>query len=344
MATETTTTTPATNGKPGDALLKVKNLKMHFPLTQGIIFQRQVGAVKAVDDVSFDVYPGETLGLVGESGCGKSTTGRAILQLYKPTAGEVLFRDQNLVDLSGGDMRRMRRHLQMIFQDPYASLNPRMTVGSIISEPMQIHNLVPKNQRNQRVQELLETVGLNPYFANRYPHEFSGGQRQRIGVARALAANPDFIVADEPVSALDVSIQAQIINLLQELQQEFNLTYLFIAHDLSVVRHISDRVAVMYLGKIAEIADRTALYDDPLHPYTKALMSAVPIPDPIIEKKRERIILMGDVPSPINPPSGCVFHTRCPYVMDVCRKVEPLFVDQGAGHYVACHLYPNSGA
>jgi oligopeptide transport system ATP-binding protein len=344
MATETTPQAEVRHSEGRKKLLEVKELKMHFPLTQGIIFQRQVGAVKAVDGISFDVYEGETLGLVGESGCGKSTTGRAILQLYKPTAGEVNFDGQNLVELDGGAMRRMRRHLQMIFQDPYASLNPRMTVGSIISEPMQIHNLVPKNQRNQRVQELLETVGLNPYFANRYPHEFSGGQRQRIGVARALAANPQFIVADEPVSALDVSIQAQIINLLEELQDEFNLTYLFIAHDLSVVRHISDRVAVMYLGKIAELADRNALYDDPLHPYTKALMSAVPIPDPVIEKKRERIILSGDVPSPINPPSGCVFHTRCPYAMDVCRKVEPQFVDQGGGHFVACHLYPNSGA
>jgi oligopeptide transport system ATP-binding protein len=344
MATETTTQAATRHSDGRKALLEVNNLTMHFPLTQGIIFQRQVGAVKAVDDVSFQVYEGETLGLVGESGCGKSTTGRAILQLYKPTAGEVLFDGQDLTKLDGGAMRRMRRHLQMIFQDPYASLNPRMTVGSIISEPMQIHNLVPKNQRNQRVQELLETVGLNPYFANRYPHEFSGGQRQRIGVARALAANPQFIVADEPVSALDVSIQAQIINLMEELQEEFNLTYLFIAHDLSVVRHISDRVAVMYLGKVAELADRNALYDDPLHPYTKALLSAVPIPDPVIEKKRERIILTGDVPSPINPPSGCVFHTRCPYVMDVCRKVTPRFVDQGGGHYVACHLYPNSGA
>jgi oligopeptide transport system ATP-binding protein len=344
MATETKTTQQIREEEGKKKLLEVKDLKMHFPLTQGIIFQRQVGAVKAVDGVSFDVFEGETLGLVGESGCGKSTTGRAILQLYKPTAGEVNFDGQDLTELDGGAMRRMRRHLQMIFQDPYASLNPRMTVGSIISEPMQIHNLVPKDQRNQRVQELLETVGLNPYFANRYPHEFSGGQRQRIGVARALAANPQFIVADEPVSALDVSIQAQIINLLEELQDEFNLTYLFIAHDLSVVRHISDRVAVMYLGKIAELADRNALYDDPLHPYTKALMSAVPIPDPVIEKKRERIILSGDVPSPINPPSGCVFHTRCPYAMDVCRKVEPQFVDQGGGHFVACHLYPNSGA
>src|SRR5690606_21593494 len=239
---------------------------------------------------------------------GKSTTGRAILQLYKPTAGQVIYKGTDLTKLDGGQMRRMRRYLQMIFQDPYASLNPRMTVGSIISEPMQIHDLVPKNQRNERVQELLETVGLNPYFANRYPHECSGGQRPRIGVARALAANPEFIVADEPVSALDVSIQAQIINLLEDLQEEFKLTYLFIAHDLSVVRHISDRIIVMYLGKFMELADRDALYDDPLHPYTKARLSAVPIPDPIVEKRRERIILTGDVPSPINPPSGCVFH------------------------------------
>src|SRR6476620_7266107 len=333
-------TTP--NGS-GDALLKVDNLVMHFPLTRGIIFQRKVGAVQAVDGVSFSVKQGETLGLVGESGCGKSTSGRAILQLYKPTAGQVIFQGKDLTKLDGGEMRKMRRHLQMIFQDPYASLNPRMTVGSIIAEPMQIHNLVSRDQRNRRVQELLETVGLNPYFANRYPHEFSGGQRQRIGVARALAANPAFIVADEPVSALDVSIQAQIINLLEDLQQQFNLTYLFIAHDLSVVRHISDRIAVMYLGKIVEIADRDALYDDPLHPYTKALLSAVPIPDPVVERRRERIILTGDVPSPINPPSGCHFHTRCPYVMDVCKQIDPVFANQGNGHFVACHLYPGSG-
>lgn len=335
----TTSTAETGNGAP---LLDVKNLVMHFPLTEGIIFQRQVGAVQAVDGVSFHVNRGETLGLVGESGCGKSTTGRAILQLYKPTAGEVNFDGKDLTKLDGGEMRKMRRHLQMVFQDPYASLNPRMTVGNIVSEPMQIHKLVPKNERTERVQELLQTVGLNPYFANRYPHEFSGGQRQRIGIARALAANPDFIVADEPVSALDVSIQAQVVNLLEDLQDKLGLTYLFIAHDLSVVRHISDRVAVMYLGKIVEMADRNALYDDPLHPYTKALLSAVPIPDPVIEKKRERIILTGDVPSPINPPSGCHFHTRCPYVMDVCKQQDPKFVDQGGGHFVACHLYPGS--
>jgi oligopeptide transport system ATP-binding protein len=328
----------------GQPLLDVQNLVMHFPLTQGIIFQRKVGAVQAVDGISFSVKRGETLGLVGESGCGKSTTGRAILQLYKPTEGNVIFNGRDLTKLDSTEMRKMRRHLQMIFQDPYASLNPRMTVGNIISEPMQIHKLVPKAERTQRVQELLQTVGLNPYFANRYPHEFSGGQRQRIGIARALAANPDFIVCDEPVSALDVSIQAQIVNLLEDLQDQFGLTYLFIAHDLSVVRHISNRVAVMYLGKMVEMANRNDLYDDPLHPYTKALLSAVPIPDPVIEKRRERIILSGDVPSPINPPTGCHFHTRCPYVMDVCRVVDPNFADQGNGHFVACHLYPGSGA
>jgi oligopeptide transport system ATP-binding protein len=349
MADQTTSMTEAKPGMNGDAglgetLLEVNNLVMHFPLTRGIIVQRKVGAVQAVDGVSFAVKKGETLGLVGESGCGKSTTGRAILQLYKPTSGEVKFQGKDLTKLDGGDMRKMRRHLQMIFQDPYASLNPRMTVGSIISEPMQIHNLVDRGHRNQRVQELLETVGLNPYFANRYPHEFSGGQRQRIGVARALAASPQFIVADEPVSALDVSIQAQIVNLLEDLQEQFNLTYLFIAHDLSVVKHISDRVAVMYLGKIVELASRDTIYEEPLHPYTKALLSAVPIPDPVIEKKRERIILTGDVPSPINPPQGCHFHTRCQYaIKGVCDVVEPAFEDKGGEHYVACHLYTPEG-
>ncbi len=342
-ATQTGTSTSMAASNGNAPLLDVRNLVMHFPLTQGIIFQKKVGAVQAVDGISIHVNSGETLGLVGESGCGKSTTGRAILQLYKPTSGEVIFKGKDLTKLNGGDMRKMRRHLQMIFQDPYASLNPRMTVGSIVSEPMQIHDLVPKNERNQRVQELLQTVGLNPYFANRYPHEFSGGQRQRIGIARALAANPDFIVCDEPVSALDVSIQAQIVNLLEELQDQLGLTYLFIAHDLSVVRHISDRVAVMYLGKIVELADRNKLYDDPLHPYTKALLSAVPIPDPVVERQRERIILTGDVPSPINPPSGCHFHTRCSYVMDVCKQIDPILADQGDNHFVACHLYEGSG-
>ena len=323
-----------------DVLLDVRDLVMHFPLTRGIILQRKVGAVQAVDGVSLSVRRGETLGLVGESGCGKSTTGRAILQLYKPTSGEVLFEGRDLTKLNANEMRKMRRNLQMIFQDPYASLNPRMTVGSIIAEPMQIHNLVDRSHRQERVQELLETVGLNPYFANRYPHEFSGGQRQRIGVARALAANPQFIVADEPVSALDVSIQAQIVNLMEDLQEKFNLTYLFIAHDLSVVRHICDRVAVMYLGKIVELATRDEIYDNPLHPYTKALLSAVPIPDPVIEKKRERVILTGDVPSPINPPSGCHFHTRCQYfIKGTCDVIEPPFEDKGDGHLVACHLY-----
>ncbi|MGH9174756.1 MAG: ABC transporter ATP-binding protein [Vicinamibacterales bacterium] len=341
MSTTTTTHTRSNIGNgagSGEVLLDVKNLVMHFPLTQGIIFQRKVGAVQAVDDISFSVRRGETLGMVGESGCGKSTTGRAILQLYKPTAGEVIFNGRDLTRVDGGEMRKMRRYLQMIFQDPYASLNPRMTVGSIISEPMQIHNLVPRDQRNRRVQELLETVGLNPYFANRYPHEFSGGQRQRIGVARALAASPDFIVCDEPVSALDVSIQAQIINLLEDLQEQFNLTYLFIAHDLSVVRHISDRICVMYLGKLVELADRDSLYADPLHPYTKALLSAVPIPDPVVEKRRERIILTGDVPSPINPPSGCRFHTRCWKAQQICSEVDPEFIEHGPRHWAACHF------
>ncbi len=324
----------------GDMLLDVRNLVMHFPLTKGIIFQRKVGAVQAVDDISLTVKKGETLGLVGESGCGKSTTGRAILQLYKPTSGSVMFQGRDLTKLSPGEMRPMRRHLQMIFQDPYASLNPRMTVGNIIGEPLQIHKIVQNGkERNERVQELLRVVGLNPYFANRYPHEFSGGQRQRIGIARALAARPEFIVADEPVSALDVSIQAQVVNLLEDLQEEFNLTYLFISHDLSVVRHICDRIAVMYLGKVVEIADRKKLYTNPLHPYTRALLSAVPIPDPVVERKRERIILTGDVPSPINPPTGCRFHTRCPYVMDVCKEKIPPLIQHPEGQQVACWLY-----
>jgi oligopeptide transport system ATP-binding protein len=313
---------------------------MYFPITQGIIIQRHIGDIKAVDGISFSIKRGETLGLVGESGCGKSTTGRAILQLYRPTAGHVLFDQEDLTVLKGEALRRKRRQMQMIFQDPYASLNPRMTVGNIIGEPLEVHNIGGnRSEQRERVQELLKVVGLNPYFVNRYPHEFSGGQRQRIGVARALAVNPEFIVCDEPISALDVSIQAQIINLLEDLQAEFNLTYLFIAHDLSVVRHISDRVAVMYLGKLAEVATRDELYSNPLHPYTQALLSAVPIPDPVVEERRRRIILEGDVPSPANPPKGCHFCTRCPRVMDICREVDPEFRDMGGGHWAACHLY-----
>jgi oligopeptide transport system ATP-binding protein len=328
-----------TNGK-GQTLLDVQGLKMHFPITRGIIFQRQVGAIKAVDGIDFTMFRGETLGLVGESGCGKSTTGRAILQLYRPTDGEVFFEGIDLTKSKGEDLRKMRRRMQMIFQDPYASLNPRMTVGSIIGEPLEVHNIgSSKKERQERVQELLKTVGLNPYFVNRYPHEFSGGQRQRIGVARALAVNPAFIVCDEPISALDVSIQAQIINLLEDLQDELGLTYLFIAHDLSVVRHISDRIAVMYLGKIVELADRDELYENPMHPYTQALLSAVPIPDPKIETQRKRIILEGDVPSPANPPKGCNFSTRCPRVMDICRTEDPPFKEYKPAHYAACYLY-----
>jgi oligopeptide transport system ATP-binding protein len=323
-----------------NTLLNVQNLKMYFPITQGIIVQRHIGDIKAVDDISFFIKQGETLGLVGESGCGKSTTGRAILQLYRPTDGRVFFKSEDLTELKGEGLRRMRRQMQMIFQDPYASLNPRMTVGNIIGEPLEVHNIYSsKAERRERVQELLRVVGLNPYFVNRYPHEFSGGQRQRIGVARALAVNPEFIVCDEPISALDVSIQAQIINMLEDLQGEFGLTYLFIAHDLSVVRHISDRIAVMYLGKLAELADRDDLYENPMHPYTQALLSAVPIPDPVIEEKRQRIILEGDVPSPANPPKGCNFSTRCPRVMDVCHEVDPEFKDVSSGHWVSCHLY-----
>jgi oligopeptide transport system ATP-binding protein len=320
-------------------LVEVRNLKMYFPIRRGLL-QKHVGDVKAVDGISFDVHKGETLGLVGESGCGKSTTGRSILQLYRPTDGSVLFKGLELTKLDGDKLRRQRREMQMIFQDPYASLNPRMTVGSIVAEPLEVHNIGTKAERLERVRYLLQVVGLNPYFINRYPHEFSGGQRQRIGVARALAVNPSFIVCDEPISALDVSIQAQIINMLEDLQEQFGLTYLFIAHDLSVVRHISDRIAVMYLGKIMELADRDELYRNPMHPYTQALLSAVPIPDPVIEEQRRRIILEGDVPSPANPPRGCHFSTRCPKAMDVCRETEPAFKDYGNGHFVSCWLYP----
>jgi oligopeptide transport system ATP-binding protein len=316
-------------------LLRVENLMMHFPIRRGV-FQRQVGAVRAVDGVSFEVGRGETLGLVGESGCGKSTTGRTILQLYKPTAGEVEFEGVNLVTLKGEQLRQMRRKMQMIFQDPYASLNPRMTVGQLVGEPLMVHNVATGAEINDRVLHLLELVKLNPAFASRYPHEFSGGQRQRIGLARALALQPSFIICDEPISALDVSIQAQVVNLLEELQQQFNLTYLFIAHDLSMVKHISDRIAVMYLGVIMELATRDELHAKPLHPYTQALLSAVPIPDPVADAKRERIILKGDVPSPANPPSGCRFRTRCPIAEGTCAESRPDFREIRPGHFVAC--------
>ncbi|PSB18526.1 peptide ABC transporter substrate-binding protein, partial [filamentous cyanobacterium CCP2] len=293
----------------------------------------------AVDGLNFTIRRGETLGLVGESGCGKSTTGRAILQMERPTAGQVFFEETNLTTLTGEALRQMRQRMQMIFQDPYASLNPRMTVGNIIAEPIEVFELATGNAKRDRVQHLLEVVGLNPEFIYRYPHEFSGGQRQRIVIARALAVNPDFMVCDEPIAALDVSIQAQVVNLMQALQQEFGLTYLFIAHDLSVVRHISDRIAVMYLGKIVELADRVSLYENPLHPYTQALLSAVPIPDPTVEAKRERIVLQGDVPSPTNPPKGCRFHTRCPIAVEQCQHdPEPEFREVENQHYVACHL------
>jgi oligopeptide transport system ATP-binding protein len=311
---------------------------MHFPVRQGGWLRGKKAVVKAVDGLTFQVVRGETFGLVGESGCGKSTTGRTILQLYRATAGEVVFEGVDLCLLKGQQLRQVRRRMQMIFQDPYASLNPRMTVGDIIAEPLRVHGLAVGKQRRDRVAELMRTVGLNPLYAERYPHEFSGGQRQRVGVARALAVQPEFIICDEPVSALDVSIQAQIINLLEELQDQFSLTYLFIAHDLSVVRHISDRVAVMYLGKIVELAGWRDLYSSPLHPYTQALLSAVPIPDPVEEEARRRTILIGDIPSPISPPPGCRFHTRCPEVMDVCRIEEPEFLDMGGGQWAACHL------
>ena len=318
-----------------DELLRVDELVKHFPIMRGI-FQKQVGAVRAVDGVSFYIRKGETLGLVGESGCGKSTTGRTILQLFRPTSGQVFFEGVDLSQLKGEPLRKMRRKMQMIFQDPYASLNPRMTVGEIVGEPLIVHNLASEAEMNERVKDLLELVRLNPSFSSRYPHEFSGGQRQRIGIARALALQPSFIVCDEPISALDVSIQAQVVNLLEELQEQFSLTYLFIAHDLSMVRHISDRVAVMYLGVIVELTTRDELYRKPLHPYSQALLSAVPVPDPIIEATRERIILKGDVPSPANPPSGCRFRTRCPIAEAVCAESRPEFREIKPGHFVAC--------
>jgi oligopeptide transport system ATP-binding protein len=336
----------ASNAAPrnDDIILEVKNLKMYFPVGGGFLSRKPVGYVKAVDDVSFTVKRGETLGLVGESGCGKTTTGRCILQLYKPTAGQIFFNGEDLTKLDSKKMRAKRREMQVIFQDPYSSLNPRMTAGNIIGEPLIVHGLVKgKEEYRQKVSELLTNVGLNPYMADRFPHEFSGGQRQRIGVARALSVSPSFIVADEPVSALDVSIQAQIINLLEDLQEQFNLTYLFIAHDLSVVRHISDRVGVMYLGHLVEMADRNEIYRNPLHPYTKALLSAVPIPDPVLDAQRERVMLSGEVPSPLNPPSGCVFHPRCPVVSDDCSRVLPELREVESDHDVACIIAPGYG-
>lgn len=320
-----------------DAVLKVENLKVHFPVKGGLFTKKQV--VKAVDGVSFEIYPRETFGLVGESGCGKSTTGRAIVKLYEPTSGTVYYHGEDVTKIKGSHLAEFRRNVQMIFQDPYASLNPRMTVGEIIREPMDIHHIFnTKEEREQRVRELLDIVGLKPDHIRRYPHEFSGGQRQRIGIARALTVQPKLIIADEPVSALDVSIQAQVLNLLQNLQKEYNLTYLFISHDLSVVEMISDRIGVMYLGTIVETAPKKELYANPRHPYTRALLSAVPIPDP--DKKSKRIILQGDLPSPSNPPSGCLFHTRCPHCTEKCKTERPTPVEVAPGHIVKCH-YPD---
>lgn len=318
-------------------LVQVKNLKKYFPITEGILIQHEVGAVKAIDNVSFEIYRGETLGLVGESGCGKTTTGRTLLQLYKPTEGKVFFDEVDLTELKDSEIRPLRKRMQMIFQDPYASLNSRWTISRIIGEPIRVHKLGNGRKINERVEELLELVQLNPNQLNRYPHEFSGGQRQRIGIARALASDPDFIVCDEPISALDVSIQAQVVNLLEDLQDQFNLTYLFIAHDLSMVRHICDRVAVMYLGVIMELANREELYTNPLHPYTQALLSAVPIPDPRKTRARKRIILEGDPPSPANPPSGCRFHPRCPIATERCKVEIPEWREIKPGHWTACH-------
>jgi oligopeptide transport system ATP-binding protein len=326
----------AFDGASGGSLLRIDNLTMHFPIYKGVL-RRQVGVVKAVDGVTFDIKEGETLGLVGESGCGKSTAGRTILRLYDATAGSIWFEGRDISRVKGDELRRMRPRMQMIFQDPQACLNPRMTVGSIISEPLDEHGLLRGEAKRNRVRELLDAVGLNPSYANRYPHEFSGGQRQRIGIARALALDPKFIVCDEPIAALDVSIQAQVVNLLEDLQEKLGLTYLFISHDLSMVRHIADRVAVMYLGTLVELAGRDALYNEPKHPYTKALLSAVPIPDPKIEATREHVILTGDVPSPSNPPIGCNFCTRCPIATQECFEIEPKAREIEPGRFVACH-------
>ncbi|HEV7935794.1 MAG TPA: dipeptide ABC transporter ATP-binding protein [Actinomadura sp.] len=329
--------------RSGDTLLEVTDLQKHFPVKGGLL-RRQVAAVKAVDGISFSVRKGETLGVVGESGCGKSTTGRMIMRLLEPSAGRIVFEGQDITHMKQREIRPLRRDIQMIFQDPYSSLNPRQTVGAIVSAPFKLQKIKTEHGTKKAVQELLELVGLNPEHYNRYPHEFSGGQRQRIGVARTLALRPKLIVADEPVSALDVSIQAQVINLLEDLQDEFGLTYMVIAHDLSVVRHIADRVAVMYLGKIVEVADRNSLYEAPMHPYTNALMSAVPIPDPAKRKGRDRIRLQGDVPSPLNPPPACRFHTRCWKAQEICRTVEPPLVELRTGHQAACHFPENAPA
>ena len=320
-----------------DVLLEIKDLKKHFISRHGIMGQHTT-TVQAVDGVSFKILRGETLGLVGESGCGKSTTGRTIIRLYDVTSGQVIFNGVDISKIKQREMRQYRKNIQMIFQDPYASLNSRMTVGDIIGEPLDIHHIAKGEERQKIIWNLLERVGLNKEHANRYPHEFSGGQRQRIGIARALAVNPDFIICDEPISALDVSIQAQVVNMLQDLQNELGLTYLFIAHDLSMVKHISDRIGVMYLGKLVELAGSDELYDNPIHPYTQALLSAIPVPDPDVTKQGKRIVLEGDVPSPINPPSGCRFRTRCSYVMDVCKEVEPEFLEISPNHFSACHL------
>ncbi len=320
-------------------LVDIRDLKMYFPLTRGIVLQRVVGYVRAVDGVTFSIERGQTMGLVGESGSGKTTIGRTIVRLYKPTSGQILFENRDLATLEGESMRQIRQRVQMIFQDPFASLNPRFTIGSLIAEPMHIYHVGSNSEIRERTEELLRVVGLRSEYIDRYPHEFSGGQRQRIAVARALSINPEFVIADEPVSALDVSVRAQVLNLLQRLQEQFNLTYLFVSHDLSVVRHVADRIAVMYLGKIVELSDRDELYAAPKHPYTKALLSAIPIPDPKIEKRRHRIILSGDLPSPIRIPTGCRFHTRCPMAQDICREVEPPFeAKEGREHYAACHF------